>query len=476
MTFYNLSQTIRPDCEIYGNDGTHWTPDDIQNGVNYWKQAIYTALGGKTVGKTVWISTSTFFIIVCCMKAAWELGANVFNQEFQQGTDDVPAFKNFYDFVTIKIVHNDFGFKLNHHFLYISEFNPKEKYPHIEYTLDQPISDKTIAVTTHTSGTTGLPKIIEYTHRIAIDKLAETIALHNWVEDDVPIHYKTLHHSSLFMDYALPLLSLCKVHHSAEGNYAVNFGEFDNSTVFFNRILPYIKKNNVTQMLCPYDWINYMPKAEPVDFEQRLSFFTTPGVRLKETLVTIFDQFNLRQVNTVFGTSELGLMCISKARKDAMADFEVGKFDFINHSIEYELFDTHTKCRRKGTQNWVTLSDILVNVNDCMYFKGRNEKLVVSGITVDVAALRQNLSQTFNAAFSLVTDYELNQMYLACYDDNIPLDISVVNKHITDHFSKEYEVTKVAKLDVSQIRRGIKPSSPLLLFYFRSTQLSRVTY
>ena len=366
----NLSQIVRQDCEIIGNDGTHWSSDDIQNGVNYWKMAMYDALQGNTVGKTVWISTSTFYTIVCCMKAAWELGANIFNHEYQQGTDNVPAFKNFYDFIDIKIVHNDFGFKSDHLYLYITDFNPDKQYPKRKYVLDKPINDMTVAVKTHTSGTTGLPKIIDYTHRISIDKIQETIDLHGWVSSDIPVHYKTLHHSSLFMDYAIPLLSICKVHHGLEGMYASVPGESDDPILFFNTVLPYIKEKGITQMLCPYDWINVMPDAHAVDMEQTLSFFTTPGVRQKETLVAVFDKFNLKQVDTGFGTSELGLMCLNKTQKATVDSFEVGRFDFLNKNIEYEFYDTYTKGRLKGN-DWITLSDIFEKKNGSLYFKGR---------------------------------------------------------------------------------------------------------
>ena len=67
MKLTNLSQAIRPDLEIIGNDGTHWKKDDIDNAVNYWKSKLYEVFAGNTVGETIYISTSTLFTLVTCI-------------------------------------------------------------------------------------------------------------------------------------------------------------------------------------------------------------------------------------------------------------------------------------------------------------------------------------------------------------------------------------------------------------------------
>ncbi|MEI7463622.1 MAG: AMP-binding protein, partial [Candidatus Taylorbacteria bacterium] len=355
----NLSQAIRQDLEIFGNNGTHWSSDDINNAVNYWKNKLYEAFDGETVGNTIWISTSTFFIQVTAMKAAWELGINVFNQEFpgSQGQDVVPALEEFYHFIKVKLVHTDFGVSDSHYkFIYLNEFDPNVAYSHRDYDLNKPVDENTVAVRTHTSGTTGMPKLIEYTHQQGIDRIHNLIDLHGFVESDIPAHYKILHHSSLFMDYAIPLLSLCKVHHGLEGVYAINDGERDDPMVFFNSVLPYMKENKVTRFLCPYDWGNILCQANHVDFEEVLSIYVMQ-IRTKGLVRALFNTFNFKEISNGFGCSEFGRMATNKFTKDTADEFELNKYSIINKSFEYEFFPTYLRGRIKGGE-WSTTSDI----------------------------------------------------------------------------------------------------------------------
>lgn len=467
----NLSQAIRQDLEIFGNNGTHWSSDDINNAVNYWKNKLYEAFDGETVGNTIWVSTSTFFIQVTCMKAAWELGISVFNQEFSgaQGHDVVPALEDFYKFIKVKLVHTNFGVMDSHYkFIYLNEFDPCISYPARNYVLNKPIDENTVAVRTHTSGTTGMPRLIEYTHQQGIDRIHNLTKLHGFVESDVPAHYKILHHSSLFMDYALPLLSLCKTHHGLEGEYSVNAGESDDPLVFFNRVLPYMKEHKVTRFLCPYGWGNSMCQATHVDFKEMMSIYIM-RVRTTGLVQDLFNTFNFKEISNGFGSSEFSLIAMNKVTKDTVGEFEVNKYSIINDAFEYELFPTHLRGRIKGDE-WSTTSDIFTTDGKCLYFHGRNQKIAVDGKEIDVRILQQKIDEFFPGAnFSLVADFELNQLYLACFDDLIPNEIEGINRTIVFTFNLPYyKISKMDRIDIKRILRGVKPSNPLLLYYFRT--------
>jgi hypothetical protein len=458
----SISEIIRPDIEIFGNDSTHWTSDDIQNGVNYWKEAIYAALNGETVGKSVHIASSTLFVVLCCMKATWELGANVFNQSFPQGIDNVSAFKDFYDFISVKIVHNDFGFKDTRKHLYIRDFDPYVKHPFRVYPLNGQISDKTVAITTHSSGTACVPELIEYDHRTVIDSIPEIVRMCSLSESDIPLHYKTLHHGSLFKNWTIPLMSVCKIHHSVEGEYSSVVDDWDDPIVFFNTVLPYIKQHGITQMLCLYDWLNHLPKADVVDLSAlNLSSFT---VLSKEPVYEIFDKFNLKQLSIRFGSSEFGIMFLATLTGKNVAGYELGKYSIINQDLEYEFYPTYTLGRLKNkNRDWVATADMFKKGDDYILFCGRNENTVVNGETIDVDMLRKYIN-TLSTNCSLVPDLERSKLYLAVYDNKMPDNI---NQLLRSEFGPNYLIHRQAYIDISPIRRGVKPTNPILLHYFR---------
>jgi acyl-CoA synthetase (AMP-forming)/AMP-acid ligase II len=334
--------------------------------------------------------------------------------------------------------------------------------------LNKPIDENTVAVRTHTSGTTGMPKLIEYTHKHGIDRIYNLIAFHGFEESDVAAHYKILHHSSLFMDFAIPLLALCKIHHGLEGSYTAVKGERDDPIVFFNKVLPYLKENKVTRFLCPYDWGNVMCQANHVDFEDTLSIYVMQ-IRSQDLVRNLFNAFNFKEVSNGFGCTEFGRMAMNKINKHNIDEFQLNKYSIINEAFEYEFFPTHVKGRIKGGE-WSTTSDIFTTDGKSFYFHGRNQKLVIDGVELDVNVLQQALTNFFHtASFSLVPDFELNRLYLACYDYIIPNNLEEINRSIAITLNLiHYKIFKIDKIDIKHILRGSKPSNPLLLYYFRT--------
>jgi len=462
----NASDLIRKDCTFIDLEGNKITPEEIANRKNFFKDIFYRLLDGKTVGKTIYFSPNHFDFVVPVLCACWELGANIFVHDFHMGFIKIPEFRNFYNFIDV-VVHQDrpvesfdesipaFGLDL---------YNPNIQYPDIEYVLDQQIVGDTVAVKTHSSGTTGIPKIINYTHKMLLEINQNFIDVWRYTPDDRPFHWKTLHHSSLFLNYAVPLLSVCKTHYFAEANFLHK----DTYTPkhFFNRILPFCKNYKLTRILIPYDWLQAMGTADPIDLEQTLILYCIKSTT-KEKLKWILENMNPKEILNGFGCSELGTMFVSRHDKNNIEDYRYNVFTEVAPNLEYRINPITIDARWKGYP-WHTLADIFAEENGEITFLGRNFSVWVNGHQVALDPLEKFIGKHFKTSnFQLVGDLKDNSIYLAVFDNTIPVDLTLLNDLISNNLSPDHKLTDVRYFDISSVQSGMKPSNPILLYAFK---------
>jgi hypothetical protein len=67
-------------------------------------------------------------------------------------------------------------------------------------------------------------------------------------------------------------------------------------------------------------------------------------------------------------------------------------------------------------------------------------------------------------------DYELNQLYLAVFDQLIPPDLTLLNSMLTNEFDSVYTFDKIKVLNYNKVLMGVKPSQPILLYMFRNNE------
>jgi hypothetical protein len=131
------------------------------------------------------------------IKAIWELGAIISVHDYQLSVVTHPSFKNFYKHIDLVIsppgsypvfpeLFHIPAHETKWRFIEFNEDQPplqqprvlsNDQYPEVEYALDKSLTDDSICCITHSSGTTGEPKIIKTSHRHAIALVKENIKI-----------------------------------------------------------------------------------------------------------------------------------------------------------------------------------------------------------------------------------------------------------------------------------------------------------
>lgn len=469
----NASEIIGLDYTIIHGENIYGSKD-IDKAAAYYKQSLYETFQGKTVGKVIHLWTNEFFHIVAALKASWELGCTIFAADYNPGYFQIPEFKNFHDFIDVVIGHKDTHVNPskdvcpNKPHIYIEHWD-RELSSKTDYVLDQALDHNTPAVITHTSGTTGFPKLRYFSHQQVINIAQFEREMNQIDSSDVGMHIKTLHHGSLFLNFALPLLTVCKTHHCIH-NYHVR----DNITstdprLFLQYQLEYAVKNNITKFMIPYNWIRFLPEVEPIDLEQKVSIHTIVGPPNDEMRI-ILEKFNPKNVTNMWGCTEVGSVFHSVTDKQNVESYNPNHFEIVNPYIDYTINPDHLLLKWKTDSEWNKIADKFVQHDQYLQWLGRTSTININDHAVSISRLKDFIEQKFDTVhFAIVPDYELNLLYLAVFDQRLE-DLDQINHQVVTELGHDYKLSQIVKCDYGKHLHGMKPSQPLLLYMFRNRQ------
>jgi len=473
----NLVDYIRPDCSITLLNEQTLLPHDIENCKKYYKKEIFEKFQGNTVGKVALIWTNDLPVILPALKAIWELGMVVVAHDFNLNVVNHPAFKNFYNHINLVIgpasgiscidqVLPDVAhvYQLEQSKGYVFPFDESQ----LNFELNGKITPDTICCITHTSGTTGEPKIIKITHRTAIDLVHENIRLFDFSCYDRVLHHKTLHHGALFLNYAIPAFFSTNQHFWISSGI---FNDFEGRLNFLKEASLKCQANKITKWMLPYNWINDLGSAEINSYDlSSTELITVIGPNQSE-ITKIFAKQNPKSIYNNFGCTEIGTLAISKTQIDNIADYAPNKFTKLNRIVNLEIFPTFFKVKFKIDQQWRTIGDIIKIKNDTLIWEGRNTVILFDQLPVKVSSIEQWLRTYLKtSAFSLVPDFETNQLYLAVYENSlVDLTLDVINQALQSEVQfKNCFFSKISNIEFKKVLQGMKPSQPVLLYYFRN--------
>jgi len=479
----NLVDYLRPDCSIVLPNGEILTAQEIKTYKNFYKKQIYEKLHGKTVGKVALIWSNNLDVILPAIKAMWELGVAISVHDFTLNVVTHPKFKNFYkhidiiigpplaDSVLSHIPHiNALETKMNYP-QYAEGSQPTEivlldpdQYPDQDYKLDQPIDGDTICCVTHTSGTTGEPKIVSITNESALDLVKENIKLFGFSDKDRVMHHKTLHHGSLFLNYAIPAFVSTDQHH-----WVVQKNK-ETASTFLERCAVYCESKKVTKWLIAYNHISLLADSQIKSCDLSATSLITVIGPNGNAMKNIFEKHKPLAVYNNFGCTELGTIAISKTVSDNVHEYSPNKFFELNSKIDMEILSNCFRAKFKNANEWKTIGDIVSMTDGTFVWHGRNTFLTFKDQKINVTEFDKWLKKYLNTdAYSLVPDFEQNVMYLAVFDQTLDfLNLTKINQDIAENQDfKNCFFSKLSFIEFKDVAMGMKPSQPILLSHFR---------
>lgn len=457
----NTVELLRKDLKIHCTYGL-FDSDQIDQRSKIIKNQIYNFFSGNTVKKNIYIYTNDLTIIVPSIIAIWELGASVVVHDYNPGWESHQAFKNFYSYIDLVLLSSDFIDKnkmtLPNLLLDLKSNDTLDLVVDIE--LDWP------AAITHTSGTTRIPVPVKISHRDAISLVKKNIEVFEFNQTDRILHYKTLHHGSLFLNYAIPAMAVTNEH------FFITMDTRSTPERFLDKALKFCQDSDITYWLIPYNWIRRIPALPTESYNlSKLKLITVMGPTTDE-IQKIFDKTNVKEIFNNFGCTEVGSLFLSRTDKNNVGDYNPNRFYIVNNDVDLEFHPNYFKVKHKSCSDWNVIGDIFeINSNDVYWWRGRCNIIDDENKYLQITEISKFLEEYFsNLDFSLVPDFELNKIYLAVFSKKINRSItdlqSDLNKKLFAITGSTNTINKVSHFTDDFIV-GMKPSQPLLLYSFR---------
>jgi hypothetical protein len=193
-------------------------------------------------------------------------------------------------------------------------YNFKSKFDTFEHLAQIERSPDDMVLTTTTSGTTGIPKVIEYSHRLFDDVRERSIKIFNLNQNDRVLHLSNMHHGGTGGVFFLPSLSACKYHYYFNGlEPVVNKIDELIKLIKTEKISKAMFPNNllVDEFLKKLDWLDH-------DFE----IYVNQSNRMD--WVNAVKRTNVKAIHSLFGSTEtLGPIFLNTITRNSGPDHDV---------------------------------------------------------------------------------------------------------------------------------------------------------
>lgn len=301
---------IRDDIVIYANDNSY-SKKDLCEFINFWKVTLLHrgAQPGDKIGMSFENNEVHYYAILF---AAFELGMQVVALHRPNNEKECETPKNnahlpldFYIFLTSYLTAADTMLGIKHfkdnsrHHISYGPIDWKLNSNGFRTEQETPIfaQSKDIAFCCTSSGTTGNPKLITYSHQFLFSLAQHNRSALGYTDDDVMMHFSTLNHGGV-ITLLLPSLMVCHKHH---------FNTFHHGIDTVKEIVSKCIDAGVTKIFCSNGSMVNCIINDLCNTNRRLPDTTIFLLSfICPTWVRAIKEGRLKSIDSPFGCSEIG--------------------------------------------------------------------------------------------------------------------------------------------------------------------------
>jgi hypothetical protein len=321
---------------------------------------------------------------------------------------------------------------------------------------------------TSTSGSSGVPKFIEYTHKQIYTTAKRMVSVFDYNTDSHVCHLRNMHHPFVLLDYFMPVMHASVYHYSMALNYGQSSDE--EMTTFIN----FINNQKISKLI-------FSARAM---IDQMFSYMINKGLTFgheidlivggQYTTVDFIEKMqktNVTRISAGFGSSEtVGVLL----RKYLYPDTDVTTYDekYVGKPIDdfykFTLTDEslYVSCPElfDGTKR---LDDRFSgNDADGYYHLGRSNFYRIDHIEFRMDDITSVVDRNFNGEYDICVDAINQKMYLCVWNGD--LDFTSVDNALYDSVGIRF--TGWGRLNKDEFNQAVKLDQELIRTYFRNKQ------
>ena len=273
-----------------------------------------------------------------------------------------------------------------------------------------------------------------------------------------------MHHGTLFLNYAVPAFISTK-HHSW-----VIQKQKESSTEFMQRCANLCENSHMTKWLLPHQNIKLLSSNAVKNSDlSKTRLITLIGPSINE-LQIIFQNHHPLAVYNLFGCTDVGIIAVSKTTQHNIKDYDPTVFTEFNSVLDLEIHPAYFRVKYKHTNDWKKIGDMIDVSNKKLKWLGKTTYLELAGKKIHISKIDFCIRKYLNSSeFVLVPDFDRNELYLAVFSEKYIQLLDSINKELKlDDDLNECKISKISFIKFEKNFQGIKPSQPVLLYYFRN--------
>lgn len=295
-----------------------------------------------------------------------------------------------------------------------------------------------------TSGTSGTPKIVKYTHEFFYKLLERNANLYNLKNSDRCFHSKNLHHGSVLGVYFLPTLKYCEYHFHSPFRYVLiknqekTLEEVEGK--LFEAWVNMIQKEKINKILLFFDQIDVLKKY--LKIENKIHDDLTAYVLTKisdDDINVLVKQFKYKLIS-IFGCTETsGPLFLPEININNYQDYDPTNMKQpLDEFYKLAIVDGKLLVTMPSGES-VCTGDKFEIVNNNWIYKGRDNLYRVNGHPIYLDLLNKTVEDITNLKkekeFDIIIDSDANRIYIRV---DCELDLKKLNQGIFDKLGIGY--------------------------------------
>lgn len=455
---------IRKDIQWYQPTASGWhilDYNDIVGGIIHWKNILYEQANFEPGQKFGVGSSYCDYNYLTAIFAGIELGGKIIVMPVTEsgkkliGPMSVWIYQDSVNKAISdgKIVGHTHAIPWSTSGLFKSKF---DVFDHLSQIERQP---NEIVLTTTTSGSTGTPRVIEYSHRLFDDIRERSIRIFNLKENDRVLHLSNMHHGGTGGVFFLPSLSACKHHYYFDG---LNFSNV-------KQLVDLIKKEKITKAMFPNNLLveKFLQELPWIDHD--LEIFVNQANN--KDWVRLLKLTNIKAIHSLFGSTEtLGPIFLNTITRDTASDFDVLNYGkLLDDFYTVDVYEDGTVVKLKHHYQEVLNDCFVLDQQGNHIFQARTNLVRINDFFIPLKEIN-NLSQELMGNNGvIVPDTITNKVYVAYTKDIVDPDSTLHNiNNRLKLMSPVLQVDHSMCVDFEQFYAGIKLSLENIRICFRN--------
>jgi hypothetical protein len=462
---------LHPNIEFYDNDAGIKYAADFNDTITFWKTILYEGYNLRPGNSVVIYDTSLRFDYVCLVLAAAELGLKLIltpeKPSSVTGKDaKLDALVKSYGIIDLAIIDNvcanmpaivASATRYSKKVIQSSVFSTYNIVDHSIYnqmknTVSANNSDELIITTT--SGSTGEPKLIVYTHQQLFRIGKRNVQAYNYTGTST-CHTRNMHHAFVLLCHFLPSLTGIQTHHTNTFPMVDNHHEL---LALYQTLSHYKIDNVVLSYKSMLDNLIALMIDRKLKFDHKITFIVG-GFYITNDYVEKIRLVNVDCLISTFGSNEtLAPILLRHIYQNTSTNGYQPNFLGLPCDDYYKLSVTEdhrlsVECKDQFDSAVVMDDRFDGDINNGFYHHGRDNFYRIDHRDFSLHQLNAIVKNFVTGDFNITIDLPYQRIYLVLWEDAVLTDFAQLNQELRESTGVEISIwDQLNKIEYSDFK------------------------